>query len=57
MLSSLAPVPTFVLAGDSNDVLDCPSAETAWGHNKDNNPEMFSFIEDHILFLSVSFDE
>jgi hypothetical protein len=80
---SLAPVPTFVLAGD-NDVLDCPSAETAWGHYQDqfvefeqewesqerqegtpylnvskvernaNNTELFSFVEDHILFLSVN---
>ena len=80
---SLAPVPTFVLAGD-NDSLDCPNLETAWGHYQDNfinfelewwgkrqegganflavekverweaHPEMFSFIEDRILFLSVN---
>jgi hypothetical protein len=80
---SLAPVPAFVLAGD-NDMLDCPSAETAWGHYQDTfvhfeqewalqarqkgspyldvskvernafSPEMFSFNEDHILFMSVN---
>jgi hypothetical protein len=80
---NLAPLPTFVLAGD-NDSLDCPSAETAWGHYQDhfvdfeqewavqqrqerapyldvskvernaNSSEMFSFIEDQILFLSVN---
>lgn len=77
---SLAPVPTFVLAGD-NDSLDCPNLETAWVHYQDNfinfeqewsgqeglhflavekverwedHPEMFSFIEDRILFLSVN---
>jgi hypothetical protein len=79
----LAPVPTFVLAGD-NDSLDCPYPETAWGHYQDNfinfeqewlgggqeggahflavekverwedHPDMFSFIEDRILFLSVN---
>lgn len=80
---SLAPVPTFILAGD-NDSLDCPDPETAWGHYQANfinfelewlgkrqeggahflavekverwdaHPEMFSFIEDRILFLSVN---
>jgi hypothetical protein len=80
---SLAPVPTLVLAGD-NDILDCPSAETAWGYYHDNfvdfeqewalqarqegapyldvskvkrntnSSEMFSFVEDHILFLSIN---